>query len=203
MKRRAEQVEQTRLRITQAAVELHGTVGPARTTISAVAELAGVERLTVYRHFHDEHALFQACTSHWLTENPFPDPQSWSSVEDPLERLSAGLGELYAWYRRTEPMMANFFRDAPSVPALADRAREWEGFADAARRVLVHGFGADGGEPGSLRAAVALALDFHTWVLLTRQGLGDDEAAGLMTRFVAAAVGGSTLVTGVCEGAKA
>ena len=43
LKKRAEQMGETRLRITEAAIELHGSVGPSRTTMSAVAERAGVE----------------------------------------------------------------------------------------------------------------------------------------------------------------
>jgi hypothetical protein len=40
MKARAERQEQTRLRITESAVELHGTHGPARTRMSGGAERA-------------------------------------------------------------------------------------------------------------------------------------------------------------------
>lgn len=188
MTRRAEHVEETRRRITEAAVELHGTVGPARTTITAVAERAGVERLTVYRHFPDEQALFQACTSHWLAENPFPDIGSWSSVDDPEARLHRGLSELYAWYRRTEGMLENFFRDAPTVPALAGRLREWEGYAAAAQEILARGFGARGRRRTLLLAVLGHSLDFHTWASLARRGLDDETAATLMARLAQAGV---------------
>jgi AcrR family transcriptional regulator len=96
-RRRAELEAQTRLRITEAAVELHGSVGPARTTISAVADRAGVQRATVYRHFRDEDALFEACSSHWMAQHPLPDAVAWSAIEDPDERLRTALHELYAW----------------------------------------------------------------------------------------------------------
>ena len=81
---------------------LHGSVGPARTTISAVAERAGVQRATVYRHFPDEEALFGACSAHWIAANPLPDLAGWAAVEDPDERLRSALSELYAWYDRAE-----------------------------------------------------------------------------------------------------
>src|SRR5436190_10137103 len=103
-RRRAELEEDTRRRITESAVELHGTLGPSRTTVSAVAEHAGVRRSTVYRHFPDEMALFAACTAHWQAENPAPDLGSWAAIEDPDERLRRALRELYAFYRRTERM---------------------------------------------------------------------------------------------------
>src|SRR3954468_12285216 len=101
-KRRAELEAETRRRITETAVELHGTVGPARTSISAIAERAGVRRSTVYRHFPDEAALFDACSSHWEAANPVPDLARWESIGDPDERLQAGLSDLYAYYARTE-----------------------------------------------------------------------------------------------------
>src|SRR5215204_7226642 len=103
-KRRAELEAETRRRITESAVELHGTVGPARTSMSAVAERAGVRRSTLYRHFPDEHALFAACSSHWSAANPPPDIGAWADVADPDERLAAALAELYAYSARTETM---------------------------------------------------------------------------------------------------
>src|ERR671916_3515525 len=117
-KRRAELEEQTRLRITESAVELHGTLGPARTSISAIAERAGVRRSTVYRHFPDEAALFAACSSHWAAANPTPDLARWSSISDPEQRLQSALGELYAFYRRTEQMLDNLHRDEHTVPVV-------------------------------------------------------------------------------------
>src|SRR5437868_14416930 len=111
MRRRAQSQEQTRLRITESAVALHGTLGPSRTSISAVAARAGVRRSTVYRHFPDEAALFDACTVHWTAANPPPDLGAWQAIAAPHERLRVALGELYAFYRRTEPMLDNLFRD--------------------------------------------------------------------------------------------
>ena len=109
---RARQEEETRQRITEAAVELHGSVGPARTTISAVAERAGVQRATVYRHFPDEVALFGACSAHWAALHPPPDPSGWAELADPDERLRTALRATYAWYGSDEQMFVNIFRDA-------------------------------------------------------------------------------------------
>ena len=118
MTRRAEQEAATRLRITESAMVLHGTVGPARTSMSAIAEHAGVRRSTVYRHFPDEAALCAACSAHWAAANPPPDLAGWAAVPDPDERLRVALGELYAFYRSTEPMLTNVLRDEASVPAV-------------------------------------------------------------------------------------
>src|SRR5919108_5954423 len=117
-KRRAELEALTRERITESTVELHGTVGPSRTSISAVAERAGVRRSTVYRHFPDEAALFAACSTHWEQENPLPDLERWALIEDPDERLGSALGELYAFYSRTERMMENLLRDEDTMPTV-------------------------------------------------------------------------------------
>src|SRR5579875_2063927 len=97
-RRRAEREVQTRLRITEAAVKLHGTVGPARTTIKGVATEAGVQRATVYHHFPDLDSLFIACSTHWASLNPPPDPKGWRQIIDSDIRLRQGLTELYAWY---------------------------------------------------------------------------------------------------------
>src|SRR5260221_8741887 len=101
MQRRAESERQTRLRITESAVALHGTLGPSRTSISAVAAHAGVRRSTVYRHFPDEAALFDACSAHWANANPPPELSAWSAIDSPDARLHVALDELYAFYRRT------------------------------------------------------------------------------------------------------
>src|SRR5918995_7154537 len=90
-KARAEQEEATRQRIIEAAIGLHGTVGPARTTISAIAERAGVRRATVYRHFPDERELFLGCSGAWRERHPLPDPATWAAIDDPVQRLAAAL----------------------------------------------------------------------------------------------------------------
>src|SRR6188768_4062572 len=90
-RKRAESEAETRQRITEATMHLHERVGPARTTVSAIADEAGVQRATVYRHFPDEEALIDACSSHWFGLNPPPDPSAWPGIDDPDERLRTGL----------------------------------------------------------------------------------------------------------------
>src|SRR2546430_17253584 len=116
MKRRAELEEATRQRITESAVELHGTLGPSRTSISAIAERAGVRRSTVYRHFPDEDALFAACSSHWRAANPPPAPHAWAAIEDPAARTETALRELSVFYGRTQEAYSGLLRDGPAVP---------------------------------------------------------------------------------------
>jgi AcrR family transcriptional regulator len=187
-KRRAEQEAETRRRILEAIVALHREVGPARTTISAIAERAGVERLTVYRHFPDESAMFQACTAHFATEVPGPDPAAWVDVAEPAQRLRAALLAFYDYYRRAEEMLVHSARDVPQLPALAAVLSSWEEFVGRVRDGLLEGWEAAGPARAPLAAAVAHALRFETWRSLARiEGLDDGEAADLMVHLARAA----------------
>ncbi len=189
MKRRAKRQEETRRRIVEATVELHKTVGMARTTISAIAEKAGVQRLTVYRHFPDERTLFSACSGHWSAANPPPDSASWTQIADPEERLRSALGEVYAYYRRTEPMLANFFRDAPVKPVLFEVCAPYLQLFERMRYVLATGWGVEDEHLALLLAALGHALDFQTWRSLVRQqGLDDKQAVELMVKMVRCAI---------------
>jgi AcrR family transcriptional regulator len=177
MKRRAKRQEETRRRIVEATVELHETVGMARTTISAIAEKAGVERLTVYRHFPDERALFTACSGHWSAANPPPDPASWTQIADPEERLRSALAEIYAYHRRTEPMLANVIRDADVHPLTRELAEPYYQLFERMRYVLATGWGVEDERLPLLLATLGHALDFQTWRSLVRQQDLDDEQA--------------------------
>src|SRR5438445_7556799 len=139
LKKRADEMAETRRRITQAAVDLHGTVGPARTTLSAVAERAGVQRHTVYRHFPTEAELFGACSTHYLAANPWPDLEPWRAIGDPHQRLTRALDELYAYYERTEPMFSNVLRDAELVDALPPTLLPLQAFLAEPAEILAAG----------------------------------------------------------------
>jgi AcrR family transcriptional regulator len=178
-KRRAERQEQTRRRIVEAAIELHRTVGPARTSISAVAARAGVQRQTLYRHFPDERALGLACSGLYQERNPPSDPAAWRALADPEERVRHGLAELYAYYEANEGMLGCVIRDAEIDPRIQEIiALRLEGLT-AARDTLADGL-VPAGDTRTL-AALDLAVDFYTWRLLSRRhGLDASRAAELM-----------------------
>lgn len=178
LKRRAERQAETRRRIVEAAVDLHTTLGPARTTLSAIAAKAGVQRHTLYAHFPDEAAIFGACSALYGERNPMPDPEEWRAVVDPWERLAVGLGALYTWFADNEAMLGHVTRDS-EVHALTRETAErvtapW-------MRAVVAALG-DDLDPGPRRAAaLTLALDFGTWRTLVRRcGLANEAAVGVM-----------------------
>jgi len=179
---------ETRRRIAEAAVDLHGTVGPARTTLSAVAKRAGVQRHTVYRHFPSEAELFRACSAHFFTANPWPDLEPWRAIADPHQRLARALDELYAYYDRTKPMLSNVLRDAELVDALRPTLAPLQGFLAEAAEILAAGWPARGRRRHVLAAAVRHAVDFQTWrSLAANNRIARTEAVELVTALVEAA----------------
>ena len=182
LKRRAAKQAETRRRIVAATVSLHTTEGPARTTISAIADRAGVERHTVYAHFPDEASLFGACSAHWRELHPFPAGMRWRATTDPTRRLGAALNDVYAWYERVGDDIEVFNRDA-AVHELTSvlSARREEALSEIREAVL----------PGlprrkAVRAAVGHALAFETWrSLVRREGLTRTQAVDAMLSFVA------------------
>jgi AcrR family transcriptional regulator len=187
LKKRAADMAETHRRITEAAIELHGTVGPSRTTLSAVAKRAGVERRTLYRHFPTEADLFAACSNHYFTVNPWPDPGSWRAIHDPQERLVLALDELYAYYERTEPMLSNVLRDAEHVDLARDAVAPLHAYLEDAAEVLAIGRPVRGRRRRLLDGALRHALAFSTWNSLATSGIERSEAAKLTTALVEAA----------------
>jgi AcrR family transcriptional regulator len=188
LKRRAERQEETRQRIVAAAVELHTTLGPSRTTVQAIAEKAGVTRPTVYAHFPDTRSLFEACSGHVRATTPPPDPTPWNSIADPSERLETALRELYGYYERLEPLLENVQRDTAVMPLVAEmnayRARYLEQIGD----LLLEAWPTRGAAQARLRRAIGHALEFRTWQsLVRRQACTTEEAVQLMAAFARAA----------------
>lgn len=173
LKKRAEQQAGTRQRIVEAAVDLHSAVGPSMTTISMIAEKAGVQRHTVYAHFPDEKSLLMACSGLAAERDPLPDANLLRDIDDPGERRRGCLSALYGWYERNADLAGCIARDVEHHAATREivRMRRAPHF-DKYRALLVED-AADAGE----RAAVELALSYYTWRTLTREGLLDRAAA--------------------------
>ena len=179
-KRQAE----THLRITEAAIELHATVGPSRTTMSAVAKRAGVERRTLYRHFPTEADLFAACSSHYFAANPWPDLANWRAIGDPQQRLERALDELYSYYERTEPMFSKVLRDAELVDSARDAVAPLQAYLEEAAEILTVGRHVRGRRRQLLGGALRHALAFSTWRSLSTNGIERSESVKLITALV-------------------
>jgi AcrR family transcriptional regulator len=183
MTTRAELVDQTRRRIVEAAVELHGSIGPANTTVAAIAERAGVTRLTVYRHFPDDDSMFGACTAHWAAQQNMPDLEAWLAESDPVERLRVALTDLYRFYAEAEPMLTRSARDRDALPAFVQRANDERA---AARVETVLTAWPKRQHTATRRALVAHALAFTTWrSLCLENGLSPRQAVDAVVRMVA------------------
>lgn|SRR5262245_8047797 len=191
LKARAESQERTRQRIAAAAAGLHEEVGPAETTVAEIARRAGVSRLTVYKHFPDNAALYPACSAHYLAEHPLPDFGAALAAPDPVDRVRSLLLTVYSGlYREQQEMMRNLQRDRRSDPALDEFMRQnsdaaLAGLADS----LAAGFDLRGEEAARLRSLIRVALDFWTWDRLIGERMDDESAAALMTDSIAAVAG--------------
>ena len=180
LKKRAEQQAETRQRIVDAAVELHSTVGPLATTLSMIAEKAGVQRHTLYAHFPDERSIFQACSAEAHERDPSPTAEAWRGIPDRTERLTAALTDIYGWYARNAQLLSNVVRDVERHPLVQEIQKTRvapvrKGWHD----VLGEGFLAD------QRAMLHIALSFFTWRTLTQQaGVKQAAAVALMVEAV-------------------
>ncbi len=191
-KKRAQSEEETRQRIIEAAVATHEEKGAA-STISEIARLAGVGRVTLYRHFPDEVALISACTSHYLEQHPLPDLSSWGAIADPGERLRIGLAQTYAYHRATEKMMTQSEHAVAINPVLAQLIEPLVAYWNAAADILAKGWSYEGTVPPYVRETIALALSLPTWRKLTgEEQLTDDDCVLLFTRMVACLTGQSS-----------
>ncbi len=186
LKRRAERQAETRRRIVEAAVALHGSLGPALTSLSMVAERAGVQRHTLYAHFPDERSLFLACSGLVAERDPLPDADPWRAIADRRERLRAGLGAVYGWYRRNAELAACVLRDGERHALTKEMIDLRFGpHFRAYHEVLGAGLGANG------RAMLGLMLGFHAWRALVREGgLERGTAVEVAVRAIECAGGG-------------
>ncbi len=188
LKKRADAQDATRQRIVEATMALHEELGPRETTISAIAERAGVQRLTVYRHFGDEAALYQACTSCWFERHPPPAPPA-GGVHRTLRAAEAaareGLLALYRYYAGTQRMWKVSYRDVDLVPAMHGPMQRVDEYMEAYSNALAGAWP----QPGvpALRATLNLAARFGTWQALSAQGLDEPAMAALAARWAAAA----------------
>lgn len=188
MRKRAADVAETRRRIVEATVRLHGTAGPAGTTIAGIAGAAGVTRLTVYRHFPDDETLFAACSAHWQAQQRLPDPAKWAEIDEPDARLRFGLADLYRFYREGQQMLRLIYRDKDAMPE--PQRRELDEQDAQLCDLLLEPFSVRGARRRRVRAVLGHAVSFTTWSSLCAvQQLRDGEAVEAMVGLVRAVAG--------------
>lgn len=180
LKRRAEQQEHTRQRIVEAAVDLHSSLGPGRTTISMVAERAGVQRHTLYAHFPDERSLYLACSGLAFERDPLPDAEAWRAIKNPRARLRVGLHAIYDWYERNAGLVACALRDAEYHALTREiAALKYVPQMTAYHEVLGKSL------TGRQRPLLHLALSFFTWrILVLESGLKQEAAVSAMVQTI-------------------
>ena len=187
LRARASAMDETRRRITRAAIELHGTIGPAATTLSAVAERAGVTRATRTATLQPRPLCLRRAAR---TGSPrfSTDLGRWADIAEPTLRLTDALEELYRYYRSTEQMRSNLLRDIAVLPAPIQAGIA--GFPSAAADVLDAGWPA-GGSHQLRRAVLGHTVRFETWHSLAyrrpdrRPGRRADGPVGHLHRLTA------------------
>jgi len=183
--RRAAQQDETRARIVDATMKLHEALGPAQTSIMAIAEAAGVQRLTVYRHFPDDASLFEACSTRYLELHPPPQPAAWADIGHPAERSHAALLAFYRYYRRTENMWRVAYRDLDQVAALQAPMGRFEAYLNQVADELVQARHTPQAARKPLKLTLRHALSFATWQSLKNAKLKDRQIAELVQGWLA------------------
>ena len=175
----------TRDQILDAALALHEEVGFAATTIAAIADRAGVQRLTVYRHFPDDRLLVDSCAARWRASHPAP-ADSWSAIADPRQRVRIALDALYGYYATAAPTLAQLLRERERIPLVGSWLESHDRLIANLRDGLGEGWGLSGRPRAWLDAFVAHALSVDSWRSLVQDaGLSPADAARLMARSVA------------------
>lgn len=173
---RRERQDQTRMQIVEALVALHEEIGPKNTTIAAVAARAGVQRLTVYRHFENEGAMLQACSSHWSAQNPPPQQESWNQIRGTEQRVRAALLAIANYYSRNQKMLTKVYRDASEVKSLAAIMNGFDSYFSSIADDLASHITKDQ-KNETLKCVARHLVRFSTWHSLSKENLSNKEIA--------------------------
>lgn len=182
--RRAEQQAQTRDKIVEAAMALHEELGPRATSISAIAERAGVQRLTVYRHFEDDVAIFQACSSRWLEINPPPDPSLWQQLTPAAQRTEEALRNLYTYYAGNARMLSRVYSDEADVPALQEVIEGFRSYLNGIANDLLNAWQPESKKRKDVKALIKHAVQFFTWKSFSQEKMKERRIAQVMSKCI-------------------
>jgi AcrR family transcriptional regulator len=173
--KRADSVEKTRRRITEAVVQLHREKGVTATTYDDIARRADVAPATVYRHFPTVDDLIPACGARILEITAPPGPGIFERRGTPAEMLRTLVDELFGYWGRADSWLSVGRCEAAKVPALAAGLRDW----DVVLRALIVPALGERADDHTVNLVKAMT-DFYTWKALAAAGL-EDEAAAIIT----------------------
>src|SRR5262245_224787 len=179
--RRAEIAEETRRRIVKATYELHGEQGIHATTMTHIAERAGVSVGTVYHHFPTYQDAVFACSQHADATNPFPTADIFAGLTTMEERVRRLVREIFGFYERL-PAYERIRSERWGMPPIAAHVERAESHRLALVREALRPFKV---KPRLIGACAAL-LDIAVYGALTRQGVTPGKAAEDIAGFILA-----------------
>lgn len=135
--------------------------GLLRTTVTGIADAAGMSHANVYRHFRSKQFLFDAVTSQWLRPLEAgmrdiadgPDP-----AHDKMERLVTGLYRAYRDKLDDDAVLFALFSDATAQGRSVAR-RHRNVVQGLAQRVIEEGMSGGSFAQSDSRRALALVFD--------------------------------------------
>jgi AcrR family transcriptional regulator len=185
MDKRAEAAGETRQRIVEATVALHGSQGIFGTSWKDIARAADVSVGTVYKHFASLEELVPACGELLMQRIRPPAPGDADGVigdaSDREERLRRVANALFEFYERGGDHLEIDLRER-KLPAM----REWEQYL---RDVVSHFVRRALDDPGleeEVVQAIAALCDFPTFRSMRRRGI---TLEGAVAHTVAMAAG--------------
>jgi AcrR family transcriptional regulator len=182
MTRRARAAAQTRRRIIDATLQLHGEKGIAATSWDDIAARAGVGVGTVYRHFPSLDELVPACgeITRQVLELPDDAPSLFADCDSAPERIERLVREAFAIYERGAPQLRAIRNDPEVHPNVAEAGEE----AEAALAALIDAAVAPSGIKSADRAVVRAMIDLNTWDALRDQELDQAQAVATIAEML-------------------
>lgn len=175
--KRAEQRAATHRRILDAALSLYEEQGVAATTMLDVARRADVAPGTVANHFRSAEALAAEATTSILVDLRMPTPAIFDGVAALPDRVLRLVGELAAFYERSERWYWVSRREPAGVRAWADAEAVYAADLDTLVRAALGPLAADGA------AVTVVSAVLRAWVIGTIQASG--RSAGQAVDLVA------------------
>jgi AcrR family transcriptional regulator len=170
------EVDPTRERIVESALELHGSRGIQATTWEEIAARAGVPVGTMEAIFPTRDDLVRACGEHFLETLRVPPPDRardiFAGASSEQERIQRLVETSFSVYERGADGIAAGRRERAEVPAVDESMGELERSLDALVTEALRPRRPDSSSVASLRALT----DLEVWRTLRDQGATPEAA---------------------------